>query len=402
VADTLSFVVTNPVYSPPHPAPTFAVTSPSNPVYGQVLTFQATLTGSNPNPNPVAPTGTITWVLTLNGTPVSSSCSSLSRQNGTNYSTTICSVSSLSLGAGVYQLTGNYAGDGNYSATAGYATTTVAPATPTVTVNVSPTKPAPGQALTFSATVTGSTGGLTPTGTVSWTFTAAPGALPTCGNSNLAGSGNSATTTSSCVVINSRDGTYVVTANYSGDSNYLATSRSSSVTVDPQIASVTLVNGGSTVRKIEQNDSIVVVYSQPMNVSSICSNWIGNSTNQSVTASSAVTVTATNGTGGANDSISVSVASTSCATFNFGTINLGSPSYVSSTVTFKGTGASASTIIWNATTNTLTITLGALTSGSTGTVASSTPVFTESTAVTDPSSQAVANSPFTLTTGPQF
>jgi len=278
VADTLSLVVTNPVHAPPHPAPTFAVTSsPSNPVYLQTttLTFSATLTGSNPNPNPVPPTGTITWFLTLNGASVSPSCSSLAPQSGTNYSTATCTVSSPQ--AGVYQLTGNYAGDGNYSPTAGYGTATVVSPTPTVAVNISPSSPTPGQTLTFSATVTGPSGGPTPTGSVQWAFTSAPNPAPTCNPSSLSGSGNSATTTvaTDCVVANSQAGTYQVTATYSGDSNYQSATGSGSVTVayPPMVVTtITSTNAaGNTAGKAAKGDTIVITFSQPLSASTISS-----------------------------------------------------------------------------------------------------------------------------------
>jgi len=279
VADTLSFIVTNPNQSPPHPAPTFAVTSsPTNPVYLQTstLTFSATLTGSNPNPTPVAPTGTITWVLTLNGASVSpSSCSSLFPQHGTNYSTATCTVSSP--GPGVYQLTGNYAGDGNYSATAGYATATVAPSTPTLTVSVSPSNPTPAQTMTFSATVAGPSNGPTPTGTVQVVFTSAPGTAPTCGPSSLSGSGYSATTTAAtdCAVANSQAGTYQFTTTYSGDGNYETVAQTGSVTVAwpaMTVTSVTSTNAtGNTAGKAAKGDTISVTFSQPLSASAISS-----------------------------------------------------------------------------------------------------------------------------------
>jgi hypothetical protein len=173
-----------------------------------------------------------------------------------------------------------------------------------------------------------------------------------------------------------------------------------SITINPApaISSVVLQNGG-TPGTIEPGDTIVVTFSAQMSVSSFCSAWSNDASNQSLNADGDVTVTVADG-GGGNDS--VTVASGTCS-FNFGSIDLGDPGYVSAgDATFSGTGAGASSIAWNAGSNTLTITLGSAAGGTLAAVASSTPVYTASGAITDPLGAPVSNSPFTLGAGPQF
>jgi len=93
-----------------------------------------------------------------------------------------------------------------------------------------------------------------------------------------------------------------------------------------------------------------------MSVSSICSTWSGDTTNQTLSGSGDVTITVADGTGATNDSLTI--ASATC-TFRFGSLNLGSNAYVSGgNATFGGSGNNKSTIQWTANTRTLTITLG--------------------------------------------
>jgi hypothetical protein len=175
------------------------------------------------------------------------------------------------------------------------------------------------------------------------------------------------------------------------------------VNAAPTVSSVQLANGsgGNKPGKVEQGDQIIVTFSQQMSVSSMCSAWSGDTTDQTINANNNVVVTLADGTGATNDSLMLT--STSC-TFHFGSINLGSNAYVSGGgLTFSGSGNKASTIAWSASTNTLTITLGQASGpGNIATVASSTPVYAVDGSITDSNGAAVSNSPFTLPTGQQF
>ncbi|MGH9281310.1 MAG: Ig-like domain-containing protein [Acidimicrobiales bacterium] len=167
----------------------------------------------------------------------------------------------------------------------------------------------------------------------------------------------------------------------------------------PRVAAVSLVDGGGTPGRVQPGDQIVVTFSEAMKVSKFCSAWSTDTGNQSLTASNDVTVTLADG-GSGNDSLTV--ASGTCA-FNFGTLDLGSGSYVSgSNATFKGSGSSKSTIAWNAAARTLTIVLGSKSGGTTATVSSSTPVYTAPGTLTDPAGNPVSPPTFTLPAGAKF
>jgi hypothetical protein len=100
-------------------------------------------------------------------------------------------------------------------------------ATPTnVVTNSSPTTL--GSPVTFTDTITGPTGGATPTGSITWTLSG-PGS-PTCANSNLSGAANTATTT--CSITPTVTGTYTATAAFSATTIYNSvTSSQDSITV---------------------------------------------------------------------------------------------------------------------------------------------------------------------------
>ena len=151
-----------------------------------------------------------------------------------------------------------------------------------------------------------------------------------------------------------------------------------------------------TAGTIEQGDTVDVVFSTTMKVSSFCSTWSNDANNQSITADNAVTVSVSNASPD-----TLTVTSTSC-TFNLGSLGLGSTSYVSAAATFKGTGANASTITWNASTHTLSITLGTKTAGTPANVASSAPTYTASGSIQDSAGGTLGNSPYTLAAAKQF
>ncbi len=73
-----------------------------------------------------------------------------------------------------------------------------------------------GDNLVFTDTITG-TGGITPTGTVTWTVTGPNGTLVCSSTTTLSGSGSTATAT--CTLDDVIAGPYSASAVYSGDSN---------------------------------------------------------------------------------------------------------------------------------------------------------------------------------------
>jgi hypothetical protein len=128
-----------------------------------------------------------------------------------------------------------------------------------------------------------------------------------------------------------------------------------------------------------------------MKVSSFCSTWTGDGSNQSLTSPGDVLVTLLDGGAGSD---SVTVTSGTC-TFNLGTLSLGSGGYVTGgSSVFKGNGSNASKITWTSGTNTLLITLGTKTgTGTTATVAAgSIATYTPSTSQQDVAGNAISGS----------
>jgi len=152
------------------------------------VTFTATVTG-------VTPTGTVTFLdgATTLGT-------------GTLSGSGTATFTTSALTTGSHAITAQYAGDANNTAsTSNTVTQVVNKASTTTTVASSANPSSVGQAVTFTATVTGST----PTGTV--TFFDGATAL---GTGTLSGAGTATFTTSALTL-----GNHAITAKYNGDAN---------------------------------------------------------------------------------------------------------------------------------------------------------------------------------------
>jgi hypothetical protein len=163
------------------------------------------------------------------------------------------------------------------------------------------------------------------------------------------------------------------------------------------ITAVSLTNNTGTAGRVDAGDRIDITFSDTMSVASICSTWTGNGSNQTLGGDNDVSVLMTNG-GAGNDSLTFSAAS---CTLNVGTINLGSTAYATGNVTFRGTGAGASTVDWNVGTRTLRITLGTASGGGAATVANSAPVVTPSGSLLNTNNVGVGGT-FTLPNVRQF
>ena len=134
---------------------------------GQVITYTATVVGATGS---LAPTGTPTWTLTGPSTTCSSNTGPVTSGVTAIYT---CVVSAPS--AGTYTAAISVAADTNYTI-AGPSTPaslTITRLTPTVTVATSASTAALGGTFTFTATVSGPSGGATPTGTGTWSVTGA-------------------------------------------------------------------------------------------------------------------------------------------------------------------------------------------------------------------------------------
>ena len=139
---------------------------------------------------------------------------------------------------------------------------------------------------------------------------------------------------------------------------------SASITVNvPAFSPTSLLipNGGSQAGRAQQGDRVEVAFNQDLSVASMCSTWTDDGANQSIAADNVVTVTiADNGAPSGNDQLTVSTSAAACGgASNFGSVDLGSPSFVGGNNTFSGAGVDASSVTWNATARMLTMTLGA-------------------------------------------
>ena len=186
---------------------TLSVTSAPNPsVYGQSVTFKATVTASEPGSG--TPTGTVTF---MDG--------SINLGTGTlsNGKTT---VTSNALPVGADTIAVMYSGDGNYASTSTVLSQTVNSDATKTALASSANPSVDGQAVTFTATVSAKAPGSgTPTGIVNF-----------MDGANTIGSGT-------LVVVNGVDlatfattalavGSHSITAVYAGDGNFAASTSS--------------------------------------------------------------------------------------------------------------------------------------------------------------------------------
>jgi hypothetical protein len=135
----------------------------------------------------------------------------------------------------------------------------------------------------------------------------------------------------------------------------------------PTVTSLQLKNGAGSSGVVDKGDQIVLKFSQTLKPSSICNSWNTTGADQSDSTNSSL-VTLNDG-GSGNDTLTFSTGNT-C---RLGTVTLGSASYVTSSLSFGGSGSNNRTSFdWDAATGTLTITLGTASSGTVGTVAANT------------------------------
>jgi autotransporter-associated beta strand protein len=177
-----------------------ALASSANPsVFGQSVTFTATVTSSESG----TPTGTVTF---LDG--------STTLGTGTLNGSGVATFTTTSLAVASHSITADYDGDTNFASSDSSITTQVVNQDSTTNIVVSSANPSvAGQSVTFTDTVTANAPGSgTPTGTVTFLD-----GLATLGIGTLTGSGVATFTTSALIV-----GLNPITADYGGDSNFIA------------------------------------------------------------------------------------------------------------------------------------------------------------------------------------
>jgi len=198
-------------------------TSQSPTVFGQPVTFTATVAAAAPST--LTPTGTVAFA--IDGGTVATV--SLNASGQATFTTSTISVS-----GSPHVVSATYVdGSGNYATTTATNTQTITSAPTTTTVNTSGSPSGSGQSVTFTATVTANAPSTaTPTGTV--TFTIDGGSSTTV---SLSPAGTATLTTSSLSVGGSP---HTITAVYNpADANFLGGSGSTSQTVKNQTATTT-------------------------------------------------------------------------------------------------------------------------------------------------------------------
>ncbi len=178
------------------PSSTALVSSLNPSVFGQSVTFTATVTGSGPTP-----TGTVTFLdgaTNIGSAPLNGSA--------------VATFTTSALLVGSHPITANYAGDATYAPSLSPIVNQVVNKADTTTALISSVNPSTvGQAVTFTATVTAvAPGSGTPTGSVTFLDGAT-----NIGSAPLNGAGQAALTTSALT-----QGTHPITAVYGGDANF--------------------------------------------------------------------------------------------------------------------------------------------------------------------------------------
>ncbi len=218
------------------PAPTTTTVVPSvNPsVYGQTVTFTATVAPVAPGAG--APTGVVQF---SDGT--SGLCTNVVLTPGTGSSTATCSESMFV--PGTYPVVASYDGSADFvqsDNSAAPLSQVVDQATPTVVVTADAATPSPstyGSPVTFNVTVTPPYAGMA-TGTVTVAGDGSVGTL--CTVTLAADAGTCTTTTASSAVFGA--GAHTVTATYNGDTNFTTASGTVPYTVDQATPTVTITS----------------------------------------------------------------------------------------------------------------------------------------------------------------
>ncbi|WP_246531409.1 Ig-like domain-containing protein [Streptomyces bathyalis] len=220
--DFVTSAATDPHTVEVEPSNTTTLTSGPDPsVFGQPVTFTATVTPAQPGP---VPTGTVTF--TVAGTGGGTFSRPLDASGAAQ-------LTLDTLGVTTHAATATYGGDSNYSASTGADTHTVIPADTTTSVASSPDPTVFGQTASFTATVAPvAPGAGTPTGTVTFTI---DGTTTLTGT--LDASGTATVSTSALPA-----GNHAVEATYNGagDPSFNTSSGTGTHTVNPALTTTTV------------------------------------------------------------------------------------------------------------------------------------------------------------------
>jgi hypothetical protein len=233
-------VPSNAVSATPVCTPTSTtVTSSVNPsIFGQLVTFTATVT--NIGNNTATPTGSVQFSIdgAALGAPV--------QLSGSGPVATAISIATTTLGVSgsPHTVTAVYTNtDGNFDGSSGSISQTVKPAPTSTTVTSSVNPSIFGQSVTFTATVSNTAGAgvstATPTGSVQFSVDGVPFGAQV----QVSGSGGTATANGATATVSVKGSPHTVTAVYTNaDGNFIGSSGSVSQTVNPAPTSTTVTS----------------------------------------------------------------------------------------------------------------------------------------------------------------
>jgi len=158
------------------------------------------------------------------------------------------------------------------------------------------------------------------------------------------------------------------------------------VTVDntgPTGTDVQTPSVGTTSGLAQAGDTVAFTFSKAIDPNSILAGWSG--------ASTSVVLRLNNGSGSANDTVTVYNA-TNATQLPLGSVNLGRTDYTSASITFGATGTASSMAMSG---NTITITLGTQSAAATTAAATGTMTWTPSASATDPAGNAASTTAVT-------
>jgi len=222
------------------------VLSPSgSSTVNQAVTITATVSYTSPT----LLTGTMAF--TDNGAAVPGCTVSFNKTATASTGVATCTTQSLPLGSNAIVAT--YSGDPNYTPSPGSVTYTVnQTGTSLVLASVPASTAGVNQTVTFTATVTINQSGPTmPGGSVTFKDSVTSAAIPNCSALALA-SASATTFTAGCATTTLALGGHTITATYSGDTNFAASSSTSPITINQSGTSTALISSqpaGATVNQ---------------------------------------------------------------------------------------------------------------------------------------------------------
>jgi hypothetical protein len=142
-------------------------TSKSPTVFGEPVTFTATITANAPST--LSPAGSVTFVDTTTGATLGTTNLASSGTGKSQATLTVTNLSSATGGMS-HNIQASYNTDGNYATSSANTNQTVNPAPTVTTVSALPSPAAYGQVVTLTATVNPAPGTIAPTGSVVFTI----------------------------------------------------------------------------------------------------------------------------------------------------------------------------------------------------------------------------------------